>query len=117
MDKQELQIIKEELIKQKKRIEKDLASFAEKKPQVNDDFDTRFPNYGDDVDSNVAEVDSFAASLSLERNLEHMLRDINQALTNIERDTYGRCQQCGKQIQEARLRAFPAATHCMKCQE
>src|SRR5262249_7951633 len=47
---------------------------------------------------------------------EAYLRDETAAaLERIERGTYGRCEQCGKDIPEERLDALPYARHCAPC--
>jgi RNA polymerase-binding protein DksA len=53
---------------------------------------------------------------SLEENSEHVLAEIDAALTRIEDGTYGQCTNCGRQIPEERLEARPYATLCIDCQ-
>lgn len=45
-------------------------------------------------------------------NLETRLMEVNQALENIDKNTYGKCKICKQDIEEARLEANPAATTC-----
>lgn len=47
--------------------------------------------------------------------LEERLKEVNDALVKIENGTYGVCTKCGKQIEEEKLLANPAATTCMSC--
>ena len=116
MDKNLLQQVKENLINEKKRLENELLSIADKKEEVADDFDSRFPNWGDDLDSNAAEVDNYSSRLGIEKNLESLLQATVKALDKIDNGTYGLCEQCGHEIQRERLQAYPAANFCMKCQ-
>jgi RNA polymerase-binding protein DksA len=53
---------------------------------------------------------------TLEENSEHVLADIDAALSRIEDGTYGICRDCGKQIPTERLEAKPHATLCIGCQ-
>ncbi|KRG35072.1 MULTISPECIES: TraR/DksA C4-type zinc finger protein [unclassified Psychrobacter] len=39
---------------------------------------------------------------------------VENALSRIENGTYGKCEVCGKQIEEQRLQALPYATLCME---
>jgi DnaK suppressor protein len=39
-----------------------------------------------------------------------------QALERLEAGQYGQCQDCGVEIPEARLSAYPAALRCINCQ-
>lgn len=116
MEQDLLQKIKISLIQEKERLEKELLSIADKKNIVPDDFDSRFPNWGDDIDSNAAEVDNYASRLGVEKNLESLLQTTVKALDKIDNGTYGMCEQCGHEIQLERLQAYPAANFCMKCQ-
>jgi len=53
---------------------------------------------------------------TLEENAEHVLGDIDAALTRIQDGTYGTCTNCSKPIPEERLEARPWATLCIGCQ-
>jgi DnaK suppressor protein len=50
---------------------------------------------------------------SLEENADHVIREIDLALTKIEDGTYGTCDVCGREIPEERLAAVPYATLCV----
>ena len=50
----------------------------------------------------------------LEENAEHMLGEVEGALTRIAEGTYGTCVVCGKPIDDERLRAVPYATLCIE---
>jgi RNA polymerase-binding protein DksA len=52
---------------------------------------------------------------TLEENSEQVLREIDDALSRIEKGTYGTCQSCGKEISVERLEAIPFATQCIDC--
>lgn len=45
------------------------------------------------------------------------LRQIKEALKNIEKGEYGDCNECGCEIEEKRLTAIPLAKNCLECQE
>jgi len=46
-----------------------------------------------------------------------MVAAITAALARLDEGDYGRCQECGEEICEKRLRALPFATCCKHCQE
>jgi DnaK suppressor protein len=46
-----------------------------------------------------------------------MVAAITAALARLDEGDYGRCQACGEEISEKRLRALPFATCCRNCQE
>ncbi|MCU4183674.1 TraR/DksA family transcriptional regulator [Acidiferrimicrobium sp. IK] len=43
------------------------------------------------------------------------IEEIDRALLKIDAGTYGRCEQCGNDIPEARLEALPHAALCVAC--
>ncbi len=53
--------------------------------------------------------------LALENRLRQELSSIDHALQKIDQGTYGKCDNCGKAIDPARLEALPQATLCMDC--
>ncbi|GBD34604.1 RNA polymerase-binding transcription factor DksA [bacterium HR35] len=48
-------------------------------------------------------------------DLEKRLELIDKALKKIENNSYGFCENCGKEIEEARLEIDPAAPYCRNC--
>lgn len=103
--------MKDTLLAEKERLEKSLSRFAKRTPAVDtEDFDTSFPEYGDDEDENAVEIADYTNNLSLESELEKELRDIINALERIDAGTYGIDKYTGEPIGEARLRARPTST-------
>jgi RNA polymerase-binding transcription factor DksA len=45
------------------------------------------------------------------------VREIEQALMRIGSGSYGYCIECGVEIDFLRLKAYPTATRCVRCQE
>ena len=115
MNKKTIKQIKEKLLQEKKELIKQLESFAEKNKHVEDDYDAKFPQYGDHEDENAAEVADFESDLYLEKTLEKSLKKINEALERIKKNKYGICIECGQKILEKRCIAFPTASKCMNC--
>ena len=58
-----------------------------------------------------------ARNVGMQRAQEIRLGEVEDALRRIEEGTYGMCQRCGEAIDSARLKAVPAATHCLACQQ
>ena len=106
--------MKPSMIAEKARLESELGRFADK-TAVPGEYETRFEEIGTDRDDNATEVEQYADNIALEENLEGQLGDVTEALVRIENDTYGVCITCGADMEEGRLRAFPAAKECMSC--
>ncbi|MBU2228808.1 MAG: TraR/DksA C4-type zinc finger protein [Patescibacteria group bacterium] len=115
MDKEFMKKMEEELLKQQTKLRGELSSFADESVKKEDDYNTRFPNYGDKDEENATEVADFQDNLSLEKNLEKTLGKVDVALEKIKNGTYGKCDKCANEIDAARLEAFPAAVLCMEC--
>jgi DnaK suppressor protein len=45
------------------------------------------------------------------------IKEIEEALERIKNGEYGTCEDCGETIPEQRLRLFPSARLCVRCQE
>src|SRR5262249_54810761 len=54
-------------------------------------------------------------TLSLLQNEEQALEEITAALDRIDAGTFGRCEECHKEIPRERLKALPYARHCLDC--
>jgi DnaK suppressor protein len=54
-------------------------------------------------------------SASLLTNARQMQTEVAAALDRIEQGTFGKCEQCGRDIGEGRLRAVPYTRYCVDC--
>jgi RNA polymerase-binding transcription factor DksA len=54
-------------------------------------------------------------TLSLLKNEEQLIEEINAALARIEQGTFGTCEACRKPIARDRLQALPYARYCAAC--
>jgi len=57
-----------------------------------------------------------ASNQALLKQLQHRLKRVEHALAKFENGSYGYCENCGKPIDFARLKALPDARFCMHCQ-
>lgn len=109
--------MKELLLSEKAKVEEELGRFAQRNPNDANDFDAEFPEYGDEEDDNVQEVQQYAVNKTLEVTLEKKLRDINSALKRMEEGTYGICKYTGEPINEKRLRARPTSSSSVEAKK
>jgi len=115
MTPKQLEQLKESLVQEKKRIEKELSEIGRRNPKGEGNFDVRFPQYGQSKDENAQEVTEFETRKVLESNLEQRLSEINETLKKMGKDAYGVCQNCSQEIEEPRLKAMPTASLCSVC--
>ncbi|MDR3071066.1 MAG: TraR/DksA family transcriptional regulator [Endomicrobium sp.] len=73
-------------------------------------------NVGDEVDVASQNIEK-EIYFELAANDKITLSAINDALTKIEKGTYGCCECCNDAIQIKRLTAIPWTRYCIKCQE
>jgi RNA polymerase-binding transcription factor DksA len=117
MDIKLLTTLKKALIEKKEMLIKQLESIGSRvsKDGENENFEAKFPDYGDSQEDNAVEVADYAKNLSLERNLESDLEGTEKALDTMEKGTYGICSYCGKPIEVERLKIRPESTSCVAC--
>lgn len=56
-------------------------------------------------------------NLNLASNEEKILYQIDKALKKIEKGDFGKCENCGKKINEERLKTILYAQLCIQCQQ
>ncbi|HHV60405.1 MAG TPA: conjugal transfer protein TraR [Clostridiaceae bacterium] len=54
---------------------------------------------------------------ALKTHEEHIIYEIDEALKRIEKNTYGKCAFCGREIDRERLEAVPYARLCKACED
>ncbi|NLJ34823.1 MAG: hypothetical protein GX358_01105 [candidate division WS1 bacterium] len=107
-------ILEEEKARLEKHIRR-LDDRASGRDPLNRDMAARdFDELGGDAALDTAEREQVAA---IGENLRDILAAVNNALEKIEKDTYGICDRCHKNIPKARLEFLPYATMCAKCRE
>lgn len=112
MTQETLQKIKEDLLQQKTQLTKELDDIGQ---DVSSYRGPDVPDYGTESDENAQEVEQYTTNIEADKVLEKTLIDINKALENIEKGTYGICKYCGKEIEEKRLLIRPFSSSCVDC--
>lgn len=70
----------------------------------------------DDGDWSVIDLSEDISLKQLSTHRETLLK-IDEALRKIDEDTYGKCEDCGEEISEKRLKVIPFTIYCRDCQE
>lgn len=101
---------------EKARLEAEMGSVGRKNPSVPGDWEAMPSETGTEADlADQADiVMSRESNTAILADLEARYDTILAALARVEGGTYGKCEVCGKKIEEARLEADPAATTCVK---
>lgn len=122
MKKELLRKYEKKLKEKKAMLEKELSRFAIKDEKIKGNWKTKFPYFdgetgGAALEKAADQVEEYNNLLSIEHSLEEKLKDINLALEKIRKGNYGICEKCKKPIPLERLKAFPEARYCKKCQD
>lgn len=70
-----------------------------------------------DFAEQVVEMENDAVLAGIGEATAAELAQINRALAQLDQGTYGLCSNCGKPINERRLKALPYSDRCITCAE
>ncbi|EKD91173.1 MAG: DnaK suppressor protein [uncultured bacterium] len=98
------------LLRQQKEVEKEIEDL-EKDDPINSLSMAESSEPG--TDSWVA--DTHSRVLAVKSNLQMLLVRIRKSLQNLNSGKFGKCENCGKLIEDERLKAIPTATLCIVC--
>lgn len=108
MNKEKLEAIKNELEDEKAMLEVKIDTLEQ-----GEDF-------GDDIDSLEEEADESAEwqnQTSASQELRERLADIELALEKLDKETYGKCEECGEDIGADVLQINSASRLCRPCKK
>jgi len=109
------QYYKQKLEGEKKRLEKELMSVGRINPDNPKDWQptpAEMDIMNADKNEKADAMEEFETRTAVEVELENRLNNIKSAIERIDSGTYGTCGVCGKEIEEDRLEANPAAKTC-----
>lgn len=104
---------KAKLLDEQKRLQNMLARDTVADSEIPGGHKPKFSEVGSEEGENAQESEQFANDLSVTEDLDDRLTQVQSALNRIENGTYGQCVVGGEEIEEARLRAEPAARTCI----
>lgn len=102
--------IKTKLLNQQKKFEEEIKLLDADDP-VNSEAPAESSEPG--TDSWVA--DTHTRTVAIKKTLQDALTKIKHAIQSVASGKYGKCENCGKKIEQARLDAVPTATLCISC--
>jgi len=117
MDKDKMRYLKEKLIKESNQINNTLeqmrkngeADMSEYSPNELSNYD----NHPADLGSELYSVEMNMALKVFEQSRQN---EVNHALQKFESSSYGKCENCKKDIDYERLEAIPYAKYCIACE-
>lgn len=116
MDQESVKGFQDKLEEKKKTVLEQLDSIGTPVDGAEANFNADFPDYGSSPEDNAIEVADYTTNLSLEKELEEDLQNVEKALLKIKNGTYGVCDHCGRPIETERLNVRPESVMCLACQ-
>lgn len=111
--------IKEKLEKERDTLAEELRDIGKLNPETGDweatPQEAAFPEA--DPNDMADRFENFEARSSMMNTLEPRLNDVLKALKRLNRDSFGKCEICKKDIEVARMEANPAARTCKEHME
>lgn len=117
LDKEILDELREYILSEKSRLEKELGGLGTENPHTAGEFETKWEGLGENEEDNAVEVAQYESNLGVERELEARLNEMRAALARLDAGNYGVCANCGQDINPARLKVKPEAVYCIECSE
>lgn len=117
MSKIDLEKFKKLLSAEEKKLEEELSTVGRRNPENPSDWEaTPSDAQTDSADLNdfADNIEDFETNTAILKQLETQLVDVKEALSKMEKGTYGTCEVDGGEIEEERLEANPAAQTCIE---
>ncbi|OGG92983.1 hypothetical protein A2609_01985 [Candidatus Kaiserbacteria bacterium RIFOXYD1_FULL_47_14] len=109
-----IEYFKKKLEEEKMRLESEMGTIGRKNVTVPGDWE--LSPLDPSIESNPVDqadvITNRENDVAVLADLEARYDAILVALSRIDKNTYGKCEVCGKEIEEARLEADPSATTC-----
>jgi DnaK suppressor protein len=108
------QKLKKQLEEEKELLLKELGSVGKQNPSNPDDWEAKEDENVERADPSLKAdvIEEIEERHALTDTLEARLKNVKQALENLEGGTFGLCSECQKQIEEDRIEANAAAPTC-----
>ena len=110
----DLEALRQQLLEERERLTREIAELEADLSESLEDSSEESP-----YDQHMAEIAAVTLDreidLTLEENALATIAQIDRGLEKLENGTYGRCDNCGKEIGEERLSVAPSANLCIDC--
>lgn len=118
MEQKKLLHYKNQLLEEKKRIN-DLIQQMKRNETIDSNMELAseisfYDNHPSDLATEISDIEK---GMALKGNVVSILNKIDESLELIEKNEYGICKDCGKEIPDKRLDFIPYAKYCTACQE
>lgn len=105
------------LMEERDRLTREVGDLRQEVIDYTQDIAEEDRSYGNHMADDATDTFEQERQAALQRNLETVLNEVNDALARMDAGTYGTCVDCGKEIPIERLEARPYAIRCIEDQE
>lgn len=108
---------KNKLEEEKKVLEGELSAIAKKDSTTGQWSAVPESQTAPEADENdmASREEDYEERAALTETLGKRMKDIEDAIKRIDEDKFGKCEDCGEDIEEERLDANPSSRKCMIC--
>lgn len=117
MEKSELEHYRAILLEEKKHLQNEIDELMDRNLSETMSETSGEHNYESHLADNATATFERERDLSLEHNVEDIMKRVDAALQRIDSNDFGICQRCGRPISSERLKALPYADLCITCKE
>ncbi|GAA0177247.1 yteA family sporulation protein [Clostridium sediminicola] len=116
MKNKKIQNYKEELLNEKNQKINLIKSIKNGElSDIRNEMASELSFYDNHPSDTATELFDAEKAMALKVEQEKILDEINSALDNIEKGSYGKCKSCGKKISDERLEGLPYTDICVSC--
>lgn len=108
INEKDLQSLKEQLEKEAGELDVEVSRHS-KAPDFGDDVE------GEDMSEEADEAEETGNDLGITTSLKARIAEIENALDKMNRNEYGKCESCGKEISLELLKVDPESRLCKDC--
>ena len=115
MKQELLAVSKQKLLKESEEILSILRARADKDVAIPNNFIAKANDSGSETEDEVIRFEELEINNDVVQQMEIRLKAVKDALERLKLGSFGICLNCGKEINEDRLIANPAADRCIGC--
>jgi YteA family regulatory protein len=116
MDNNQMRYLKEKLTNEANKTDKTIEQMRKnEEAEMSENSPNELSNYDNHPADLGSELYTVEMNLALKVHEQSKLNEVNIALKKLENGSYGKCENCKKDIDFERLDAMPYARFCMDC--
>jgi DnaK suppressor protein len=112
----QLAAFRDQLVRERARLRRSIQALEGEVVQLAQAEEAEGGGAGNDPADIGTEVYEQERALTLERNEQALLDEVEAALARLDEGRFGLCLRCGQAIAVERLEALPFAEYCITCQ-